>query len=53
MQVRRDLDLLPRQTESQDKNLSDQLQALEVQVQDTDTESETQNPKPSTRNPEP
>jgi len=28
----RELEILPRQTDSKDKNLSDQLQALEVQV---------------------
>jgi hypothetical protein len=38
--------LLPRQTESQNKNLSDQLQALEVQVQDAENDRETLNPKP-------
>jgi hypothetical protein len=32
--------LLPRQTESQNKNLSDQLQALEVQVQDAENEGD-------------
>ena len=37
-ETRRQLDVLPRQTESKDKNLSEQLQALAVQVQDSDNE---------------
>ena len=37
-ETRRELDVLPRQTESKDKNLWEQLEALAVQVQDSDNE---------------